>query len=82
MKVLDSVSIRTDQLLYTTMIPNLYNSNHSFALYDHNFRSELQNNNIFSILDHHTYDPGNVNCSHIINHCGSTLTLLYYLYYP
>lgn len=64
------------------MVVNLYNSNNSFVLYDHNVRPHVHEGNLDEIVDHHAYDPSKIKCNHLINHCGSALTLLYYLYYP
>lgn len=80
--VLNTLLIQQSDLIYTDMINNLYSKNNTFVLYDHNVRSNLQADQIEEIVDHHAYDPQKIKCNHIINHCGSALTLLYYLYYP
>ena len=64
------------------MVKDIYSPNHSFALYDHNSRPQIKAEKILQIIDHHAYDPSTIKCPHIITHCGSALTLLYYLYNP
>ena len=64
------------------MVKDLYNKNQSFVLYDHNFRPEISPSQVVEIVDHHAFDPANIKCNNIISHCGSALTLLYYLYNP
>lgn len=80
--VLDALSINHHELLYTEMIPDLYSKNNTFALYDHNLRASINPANIDEIVDHHAFDPSLVKCNYLVNHCGSALTLLYYIYYP
>ena len=51
--VMDKVGISASDLLYTEMFADLYKGNHSFYLYDHNYREELANHSIVEIIDHH-----------------------------
>ena len=81
--ILEQFEIQVNSLLYTEMIHDLYDhkKNFKFILYDHNSRQNLNYKQVAEIIDHHDIQQEIV-CPHIIQHCGSAMTLLYYLYNP
>lgn len=82
MKVLTDMKIDHHQFLYTEMVPDLWTNNYRFVLNDHNKRPQLTAEKLHEIIDHHAYDKDKIKCPHVINHCGSANTLIYYVYYP
>lgn len=81
-KVFSAFNVPMDELLFTSMVPNLWTSGYKFVLYDHNNRTTIAPENLYEVIDHHAFDPEKVKCNHIINHVGSALTLLYFVFYP
>lgn len=55
MEIMDEVGISPHDLLYTEDVPQLFTSNFSFNLYDHNYRKELQEKGVNEIIDHHAF---------------------------
>ena len=79
--VLSRLGVSAGDLLYTEMFVDLYKSNHTFYLYDHNYRPEISSAHLAEIVDHHAIQD-EISCPHLITHCASALTLIYYLYHP
>lgn len=81
-KVFSILGISFNELLYSSMVPELWTGSYKFVLYDHNHRTTIKEGLLYEVIDHHAFDPEKVKCNHIINTVGSALTLLYYLFYP
>ena len=82
MKVITEMKIDHHQFIYTEMIPNLWTEKYKFVLNDHNSRPQLPADRVHEILDHHAYKEEDIKCPHVISHCGSANTLIFYIYYP
>lgn len=50
-----ALEIKQEDLLFTSMVDNLYTGENYFVLHDHNERTQIKEGFLYQVIDHHAY---------------------------